>query len=134
MVAQGAKFKPQDTKMKPQESKILSNQPTSNQPTSQPTSQPANKTAANQQINQQANHQLRSNQPATRGGRRQGRSLKIRRTPSGGAGRVQTCRQNLRSDFADSEATGTQPLPPAPAKVWFHFNVFSSPKTNWIFH
>ena len=53
------------------------NQPATNQPASQPASQPANKTAANQQINQQANHQLRSNQPATRGGRRQGRSLKI---------------------------------------------------------
>ena len=44
--------------------------------------------------------------------------------------------QTLKSDSADSnsKATGTQPLPPAPAKVWFHFNVFSSSRTNWIFY
>ena len=61
-------------------------------------------------------YQQSTYQQVTEGGRRQGRSLKIRRTPAGGAGRVQIEAQTLRSDSADSEATGTPPLPPAPPK------------------
>jgi len=48
------KFKPQDSKMKPLESNILSNQPTSTQPTSQPTSQPASQQNSSQPANQTA--------------------------------------------------------------------------------
>ena len=52
-----------------------------------------------------------SQQPASRGGRRQGRSLNIRRTPAGGAGRVQIGTQILQILKLQGPHSCRRPLP-----------------------
>ena len=74
------------------------------QPASQPESQPTSKL--------QASEPVASKPAAVKGGRRQGRSLKIRRTPEGGAGR-----DGIHGDFCRiCIARQAPPLPPAPPK------------------